>query len=86
MSQRPKVTIYTDGGCRPNPGLGGYAAILTKPHNGTIAEKIISGAEPETTNYRMELMAVVAGLEALTIPSEVVVICDNNNVVRGANE
>jgi len=82
MSNRPQITIYTDGGCNPNPGLGGYAAILTKAD----AELLVKGAEPGTTNYRMELMAVVAGLEALSIPSEVTVVCDNNNVVRGANE
>lgn len=81
-STRPEVTIYSDGGCSPNPGLGGYAAILVKQG----AELIVTGAEPDTTNYRMELMAVVAGLEALSIDSSVTVFSDNNNVVRGFNE
>ncbi|MEM9955252.1 MAG: RNase H family protein [Chloroflexota bacterium] len=81
-STRPEVTMYTDGGCSPNPGLGGYAAILVKQG----AEKIVTGAEAETSNYRMELMAVVAGLEALSISSNVTIFSDNNNVVRGFNE
>ena len=81
-STRPEVTMYTDGGCSPNPGLGGYAAILVKQGK----ELIVTGAEPDTTNYRMELMAVVEGLEALTIDSTVTVFSDNNNVVRGFNE
>lgn len=76
------VIIYTDGGCSPNPGLGGYAAIL---QCGDL-EKVIQGAEPDTTNYRMELMAVVKGLEALTKPCQVTVVSDSNNVVQGANE
>ena len=84
MSNRPQITIFTDGGCNPNPGLGGYAAILTKA--GSDAEKVVTGAVPDTTNYRMELLALVAGLEALTMPSDVTVVSDNNNVVRGFNE
>jgi ribonuclease HI len=76
------VNIYTDGGCSPNPGLGGYAAILVSGKH----RKIITGAEENTTNYRMELMAAVVGLEALTKPAQVRLVADNNNVVRGANE
>ena len=76
------VTLYTDGGCSPNPGLGGYAAILQQGKH----ERVLSGAVADTTNYRMELMAVVVGLEALTKPSQVQVVSDNNNVVRGGNE
>lgn len=76
------VTLYTDGGCSPNPGLGGYAAILQSGKH----ERIMSGAVPDTTNYRMELLAVVKGLDALTKAAQVTVISDNNNVVRGGNE
>ena len=75
MNNTSTVTIYTDGGCDPNPGLGAYAAIL---------QSHTSGAE--TTNYRMELMAVVVGLEALKRPTRVTVVCDNNNVVKGATQ
>ncbi len=55
------VEIYTDGACSGNPGNGGYCAILI--FNGV--EKVISGAEKDTTNNRMELLAVIKGLEAL---------------------
>ena len=80
--QLPQVTMYTDGGCSPNPGLGGYAVILQHGKH----ERVLSGAVAETTNYRMELMAVVVGLEALSKPAQVQVMSDNNNVVRGGNE
>ncbi|MET0295068.1 MAG: RNase H family protein, partial [Phenylobacterium sp.] len=52
----PKVTIYTDGACRGNPGPGGWGAILTAA-NGTTKE--LCGGEPATTNNRMELMAAI---------------------------
>lgn len=78
----PSVTIYTDGGCSPNPGLGGYAAILVSGSR----EKVITGAEPDTTGYRMELMAAVAGLEALTKPARITLVSDNNNLVKGMNQ
>jgi ribonuclease HI len=55
------VTIYTDGACEPNPGAGGWAAIL---RYGT-REMILSGADPQTTNNRMELQAAISALEAL---------------------
>jgi ribonuclease HI len=55
------VTIYTDGACEPNPGPGGWAAIL---RYGAL-EKILSGADPHTTNNRMELQAAISALEAL---------------------
>ena len=76
------VTIYTDGSCSPNPGLGGYAAILVSGKR----QKTLTGSEPDTTSYRMELMAAVVGLEALTKPAQVRLVTDNNNLVRGANE
>ena len=59
--RRPAVTIYTDGACEPNPGPGGWAAIL---RYGT-EERILTGADPDTTNNRMELQAAIAALEAL---------------------
>ena len=58
---RPHVTIYTDGGAKPNPGPGGWAALLMYgPH-----QKEISGNEADTTNNRMELLAAISALEAL---------------------
>ena len=72
-----KVEIYTDGACSGNPGNGGYCAILM--YKG--AEKVVSGAELETTNNRMELLAVIKGLEALKEPCEVDLYSDSQYVV-----
>ena len=71
------VTIYTDGACKGNPGPGGYAAILTC--NGK--EKIIRGGASQTTNNRMELVAVIEGLKALKKPSEVLIVTDSKYVM-----
>ena len=65
----PHVIIYTDGGASPNPGLGGWAAVLFSPeHN---KEREIYGAEGHTTNNRMELTAAIRALEALKVPCDV---------------
>ena len=66
---KPHVIIYTDGGASPNPGLGGWAAILYSPKNGS--EREIYGGENDTTNNRMELTAAIRALEALKVPCEV---------------
>lgn len=68
-----KVELFTDGACSGNPGPGGYGAILR--YNGV--EKEISGGEESTTNNRMELSAVIMGLEALKEPCEVTVVTDS---------
>ena len=65
----PHVIIYTDGGASPNPGLGGWAAILYSPEHKK--EREIFGAEPATTNNRMELTAAIKALEALKVPCDV---------------
>jgi ribonuclease HI len=57
-----RVTLFTDGACSGNPGPGGWGAILIWGAH----KKLLSGGEPETTNNRMELMAAIMGLEALT--------------------
>jgi ribonuclease HI len=62
-----RVTIFTDGACSGNPGPGGWGAILT--FNGH--EKELSGGEAQTTNNRMELMAAISALEALTRPCDI---------------
>ncbi len=72
-----KVTLYTDGSCSGNPGPGGYGAILI--YNGH--EKEISGGEKLTTNNRMELMAAIAGLEALREPCEVDLYSDSKYLI-----
>ena len=66
---KPKVIIYTDGGASPNPGLGGWAAILYSPAHDKTLE--IYGAEDNTTNNRMELTAAIKALGALKFPCEV---------------
>jgi ribonuclease HI len=76
------VTIYTDGGADPNPGIGGWAAILKAGKH----EKILSGTENYTTNNRMELQAAIAALQALKQPSEVEFHTDSEYVRLGITE
>ena len=77
MSTRRRVTIHTDGSCLGNPGPGGYAAILEY----RAQEKELSGGFRRTTNNRMEILAVIAGLEALTEPCSVTIYTDSRYVV-----
>ncbi|MEZ6125710.1 MAG: ribonuclease HI [Planctomycetaceae bacterium] len=77
----PFVQIYTDGACRGNPGPGGWACILRHPASGT--QKEFSGGDPETTNNRMELQAVIEGLSQLTRRSRVEVVTDSTYVAKG---
>ena len=72
------VDIYTDGACRGNPGRGGWGAILV--YNGR--EKELSGGEPQTTNNRMELQAVISALAALKEPCEVTLTSDSRYVTE----
>jgi ribonuclease HI len=76
------VTLYTDGACSGNPGPGGWAAILRWRDR----EKILSGGEALTTNNRMELTAVIRGLEALKEPCEVTVYSDSRYVVEAMEQ
>lgn len=76
------VEIFTDGACSGNPGPGGWAALLR--YNGN--EKEISGGEFDTTNNRMEMMAVIQGLSALKKASKVTVYTDSQYVQRGVTE
>ncbi|WP_200966218.1 ribonuclease HI [Insulibacter thermoxylanivorax] len=73
-----EVVIYTDGACSGNPGPGGWAAVLM--YKGHIKE--ISGAEPETTNNRMELTAVIRALEMLKEPCKVQCYSDSAYLVN----
>ncbi|MBK1700432.1 ribonuclease HI [Thiococcus pfennigii] len=76
------IEIYTDGACKGNPGRGGWGALLRAgPH-----EKELCGGELETTNNRMELMAVIRALEALKRPSGVRITTDSQYVKRGVTE
>ncbi len=83
MSDAPKhVEIYTDGACSGNPGPGGWGTILR--WNGH--EKELNGGERETTNNRMELMAVIKGLEALSRRCRVDLYTDSQYVQKGVTE
>lgn len=82
MSNRKHVDIYTDGACSGNPGPGGYGAILV--YNGR--EKELSGGERDTTNNRMELLAVITALEALKEPCHVTVTTDSKYVSDGISK
>ena len=74
MSAAPTVTIHTDGSCLGNPGPGGYGVILD--YQGR--RKELSGGYALTTNNRMELLAAIIGLEALTRPCDVTLYSDSN--------
>jgi len=77
--ERKRVEIYTDGGCRPNPGKGGWAAILRYGNR----EREISGGEANTTNNRMELTAAVRALETLKQPCHVAIHTDSEYLQKG---
>ncbi|MDC9727725.1 MAG: ribonuclease HI [Methyloprofundus sp.] len=76
------VEIYTDGACRGNPGPGGWGAWLKYAG----AEKELCGGEKETTNNRMELMAAIQSLEALTAPCSIKLYTDSKYVLQGITE
>jgi len=87
MTDRPSnfdVQLFTDGGCSGNPGPGGWGFVMR--HVPTSKEMEASGAEELTTNNRMELTAVVKGLEALKRPCRVELISDSNYVGKGLSE
>ena len=73
------VVIYSDGGSDPNPGIGGWSAILRYGRH----EKVLTGNDPVTTNNRMELTAAIAALEALKRPSEVEFNTDSEYLRKG---
>ncbi len=77
-----EVVLYTDGACRGNPGPGGWGVLLRYGD----AEKALYGYEPETTNNRMELQAVIEGLRVLKRPCRVVLNTDSKYVMQGLNE
>lgn len=83
-----KVTIFTDGAARGNPdGPGGYGAVVQYVDaKGTLHEREYSAGYKKTTNNRMELMAAIAGLEALTKPCEVELISDSKYLVDAFNQ
>jgi ribonuclease HI len=82
MEQLQEVEIYTDGACSGNPGSGGYGIVLK--HRDNIKE--ISGGYRQTTNNRMELIAVITGLEALKRTCEVKLYSDSKYIIDAVNK
>ncbi|MFN2302204.1 MAG: ribonuclease HI, partial [Anaerolineales bacterium] len=82
MSEKPHVTIYTDGSCYGNPGPGGWGVILRYGKH----ESELSGGEPETTNNRMELRAALEGLRALKESCLVTLFTDSEYLKKGITE
>ena len=77
-----KITIYTDGACSGNPGPGGYGTVLQYGEH----RKELSGGFRKTTNNRMELLAVIEGLQSLKKPCEVTVFSDSKYIVDAVNK
>jgi len=82
MTELNTVVIYTDGACKGNPGPGGWGALLQAGNN----EKELWGGEPQTTNNRMELMAVIEALRALKRPCRIALYLDSQYVRQGITE
>ncbi len=80
--QRPQVTIYTDGACKGNPGPGGWGAWLASGGH----DKELFGGEPNTTNNRMELTAVIEALASLKRTCDVTIHTDSEYVRKGITE
>lgn len=78
------VKLYTDGACSGNPGPGGWAFILEHPATGKILERF--GADPHTTNNRMEIEGALRGLEILKRPCRVELVTDSQYLAKGINE
>ena len=85
MNQKtlPPVTIYTDGACNPNPGPGGWAAIILEPG---AEPKELAGAEAQTSNNQMELRAVIEALRVLPGPRQVTLYTDSQYLRQGITE
>jgi ribonuclease HI len=76
------VEIYSDGACKGNPGPGGWGVLLRYGKH----EKHLYGGEPQTTNNRMELTAVIRGLQGLKRPSQVLIVTDSQYVKNGITQ
>ena len=83
----PELFAYTDGACSGNPGPGGWGVLMIARDNGVVVkERELQGGEQLTTNNRMELLAAISALEALTRPSEVTIVTDSAYVKNGVTE
>jgi ribonuclease HI len=77
-----KISIFTDGACKGNPGVGGWGALLVAGEK----EKELFGGEKDSTNNRMELMAVIQALKVLKRPCEIILHTDSQYVLKGITE
>lgn len=83
----PDLFAYTDGACSGNPGPGGWGVLMLAREGGAvIKERTLQGGEAMTTNNRMELMAAISALEALTRPSVLTIVTDSAYVKNGVTE
>ena len=83
----PELFAYTDGACSGNPGPGGWGVLMIAREAGAVLrEREFSGGEAQTTNNRMELMAAISALEALTKPVEISIVTDSAYVKNGVTE
>ena len=81
------LIAYTDGACSGNPGPGGWGVLMLAREDGKVVKtRTLSGGEAMTTNNRMELMAAISALEALTKPSDLIIITDSVYVKNGITE
>ena len=79
-----ELRAYTDGACSGNPGPGGWGVLLQATQDGTVVkERELSGGEAATTNNRMELLAAINALEALSKPSRITIVTDSAYVKNG---
>ncbi len=82
-----ELFAWTDGACSGNPGPGGWGVLMRAIEGETVLkERELQGGEAATTNNRMELMAAISALEALTRPSEIVIVTDSNYVKNGVTQ
>ncbi len=78
----PKITIYTDGGCDPNPGPGGWGVVILSAQG----KREFSGSDPNSTNNRMELTAAIQALNSVHSPAEITLYTDSQYLQRGIDE
>ena len=83
----PDLFAYTDGACSGNPGPGGWGVLMLARQDGVVVkERTLQGGEAHTTNNRMELLAAISALEALTKPTTLTIITDSAYVKNGITE
>ncbi len=83
----PDLIAYTDGACSGNPGPGGWGVLMmARDGAAVVKERCLQGGEADTTNNRMELMAAISALEALSRPSEITIVTDSAYVKNGITE